>query len=177
MVSIIILLSINLLLHFFQNQILWVFFWRLSVLFGCWENERKFEENQMECEKGTNLFVWFETQVFPLSSVCKGGFWLRFLRKKAHTHIHTHTHINIHIHTHKHTHTHTHIHLYTYTHINIHLYTHLYTYTHIHTHIHIHTLIHTHTHNHFFFKTVGSFWLPRKWKKIWRESNGIWEGN
>ena len=83
MVSIIILLSINLLLHYFQNQILWVFFWRLSVLFGCRENERKFEENQMECEKGTNLFVWFETRVFALSSLCKGGFWLRFLRKKA----------------------------------------------------------------------------------------------
>ena len=110
MVSIIILLSINILLHYFQNQILWVFFWKLSTFFGCWENERKFEENQMKCEKGTNLFVWFKTQVFALSSFCKGGFWLRFLRKKAHTHTHTHTYINIHIHTHKHTHTHTHTH-------------------------------------------------------------------
>ena len=84
MVFVIILLSINLLLHYFQNQILWVFFWRLSALFGCRENERKFEENQMKCEKGTNLFVWFKTRVFALSSLFKGGFWLRFLRKKAH---------------------------------------------------------------------------------------------
>ena len=38
----------------------------------------------MEFEKGTNLFVWFETRVFALSSLRKGGFWLRFLRKKAH---------------------------------------------------------------------------------------------
>ena len=92
MVFVIILHSINLHLHYFQNKILWVFFWKLSTFFGCWENERKFEENQMKCEKGTNLFVWFKTQVFALSSLCKGGFWLRFLRKKAHTHTHTHTH-------------------------------------------------------------------------------------
>ena len=106
---------------------MWVFFWRLLALFGCRENERKFEENQMKCEKGTNLIVWLKTRVFALSSLCKGGFWLRFLRKKAHTHIHTYTHINIHIHTHIHLYTYT----YTYTLIHIHIYT--YTYTHTHT--------------------------------------------
>ena len=81
----------------------------------------------MKCEKGTNLFVWFKTWVFALSSLCKGGFWLRFLRKKAHTHKHTH------------------IHLYTYTYTLIHIHIHIHIYTYTHTYINTHTHTHTHT--------------------------------
>ena len=144
MVFVIILLSINLLLRYFQNQILWVFFSENCRLFLVVE---KMKENLKRIKWNVRRELTFlydlrlECLLFLLFA--REGFGWDFWERKL-------IHINIHIHTHKHTHTHT------YTLIHIHLYTYTYTYTLIHIHIYTytHTHINTHTHTHTFLVLV-----------------------
>ena len=135
MVFVIILLSINLLLHYFQNQILWVFFLKTVSSFLVAE---KMKENLKRIKWNVRMELTFlydlrlESLLFLLFA--REGFgWDFWERKFIHIYTHTHTYIYTYtlIHIHIYTYTLIHIHIYTYTHTHIHLYTYTYIYTYI----------------------------------------------